>query len=47
MESLDVQMLLGMVGFVVAFLFGKHLQTGVSKLRGQNRVAEQPVRRDP
>jgi hypothetical protein len=47
MELLDAQILLSMLGFVVAFLFGKHLQAGLSKVRGQTRLAEQPIRRDP
>jgi uncharacterized membrane protein YjjB (DUF3815 family) len=45
MESLDAQALLGLLGWVVAFLFGKHLQAGYARWRSA-RLAEQPVRRD-
>lgn len=45
MESLDVQLLLSLAGFVAAFLFGKHLQAGFEQVRGRVRLAEQHVRR--
>jgi hypothetical protein len=45
MESLDPQLLLSMLAFLVSFLFGKHLQAGYAQLRTRLRLAEQPIRR--
>ncbi|HEV7665987.1 MAG TPA: hypothetical protein VGQ62_20820 [Chloroflexota bacterium] len=44
MDSLDSQLLVT-AAFVVAFVFGKHLQAGYEQLRVRVRLAEQPIRR--
>ena len=41
----DPQAVLAVAAWVVAFLFGKHLQAGYAQWR-RTRAAEQPVRRD-
>ncbi len=46
MDSMDPQVLLGMLAFVVAFLFGRHLQTGFEQLRARPRRVAAPIRRD-
>jgi hypothetical protein len=36
MESLDLQVALGMVAWVVSFCFGKHLQAGWAAMRARH-----------
>jgi hypothetical protein len=43
--SFDPQPILTVAAWVVALLFGKHLQTGYADWR-QARLAQQPIRRD-
>ena len=45
LNQLDAQPLVSVLGFVVALLFGKHLQAGYAQWR-RGRIAEQPIRRD-
>ena len=45
LDQLEPQALLALLGWVVAFLMGKHLQAGYAQWR-RTRLAEQPIRRD-
>jgi hypothetical protein len=45
MMELNPQVALPVVAWVVALLFGKHLQAGYSQWRSA-RLAEQPIRRE-
>jgi hypothetical protein len=41
----DGQLVVGLVGWMVAFLFGKHLQVGLAELCNRARLVAQPTRR--
>jgi hypothetical protein len=41
----DGQLALGIVGWMVAFLFGEHLQVGLAELCNRARLAAHPARR--
>jgi hypothetical protein len=41
----DGQLVVGVVGWMVAFIFGKHLEAGLTELRQRARLAAHPVRR--